>query len=187
MEDLYFQTRSPSTGKNSTELMDSKEDEALYLAMEMVEDMPVEVPPLLRKRKLNGRPKYKIKGCCLPPSTDLTSNLGVRKYRVGLRRLIKMQPNSTEGNGLVNVEKKAPLALPTGQTKGTILPYLSNKCAIGMKLMKVPEKDAKYADGNERQRAGVAKIPDDGKNPNTKSMKSSTKRGGGKIKIESVW
>ena len=91
MEDLYFQTRSPSTGKNSTDLMDSKEDEALHLAMEMVEDMPVEVPPLLRKRKLNGRPKYKLEGYCLPSGSDLTSNPKERKYRVGLRRLRKMR------------------------------------------------------------------------------------------------
>ena len=75
MEDLYFQTRSPNTGKNYSDQMDSDEDDALYLAIEMVEDLPldggdatkadkpeprvensvgndwVEFPPLLRKRK----------------------------------------------------------------------------------------------------------------------------------------
>ena len=96
--------------------MDSKEDNDL----EMVE----EVPPLLRKRKLNGRPKYKIKGCCLPPGTGLTSNLDERKYRVGLRRLRKMrktetQPSSDDVNGLANADKEAPLVMHTGQTKGT--------------------------------------------------------------------
>ena len=151
MEDLYFQTRSPSTRRNTTDLMDSKEDNDLYMAMEMVE----EVPPFLRKRKLNGRPKYKIKGCCLPPGTGLTSNLDERKYRVGLRRLRKMRENETQPNpagvsGLVNVEKEVPLVMHTGQTKGTILPYLSNKCAIGMKMTKEPERDAKNADRDER-------------------------------------
>ena len=103
----------------------------MYLAIEMVEDLPldggdatkadkpeprvensvgndwVEVPPLLRKRKLNGRPKYKLKGYCLPPGSDLTSNPKERKYRVGLRRLRKRrktetQPSSADVNGLVN-------------------------------------------------------------------------------------
>ena len=71
--------------------------------------------------------------------------------------------------------------MPTGQTKGTILPYLSNNCAIGMKMTKEPERDAKNDDGDERQKEGMARIPgiDDGKKPTTKSVKSSTKRGGG--------
>ena len=94
MEDLYFQTRKVCPNQSPNEQQPREGN--------VMDDDCVEVPPILRKRKLNGRPKYKIKGCCLPPDTGLTSNLDERKYRVGLRRLRKMrksetQPNSAEG------------------------------------------------------------------------------------------
>ena len=57
-------------------------------------------------------------------------------------------------------------------------------------MTKEPERDAKNADRDERQKAGMARIPgiDDGKKPTTKSMKSSTKRGGGQNpEIGNIW
>ena len=104
-------------------------------------------------------------------------------------RKTETQPSCNDVNGLVNAEKEAPLVMHTGQTKGTILPYLSNNCAIGMKMTKEPERDAKNADRDERQKAGMARIPgiDDGKKPTTKSMKSSTKRGGQNPEMGNVW